>query len=427
VTNPESNEIDYFRSEAVIADPYPHFDRLREQCPVRREPHHGVVMVTGYEEATAVYVDPKTFSSCIAMTGPFPGFPVPLEGDDVSDLIEAHRDELPMSRELTTMDPPKHTAHRALAARYFTPRNVSRAEVFMSRLADQLIDGFVDRGECDLTTDFAGPFTVLNICELLGVAATDHQMFLDEMLGAQRDRGIGGTGTGTPKDPFAFLHERFKAYVEDRLATPRDDMITSLATTPFPDGSLPEVMDAVRLASILFVAGTGTTALLLATAFRLLGERPDLQRLLHDEPERIANFVEEVLRYEGPVKGGFRLSRVPTTVGGVELPAGSTVMVALAAANHDPRKFERPGEFLVDRENARQHLAFGHGIHMCVGAPLARAEGRIGVHRLLERLGEIRISETAHGPAGARRFDYVPSYITRGLQALHLEFTPADR
>jgi cytochrome P450 len=416
------DELDYFSDETLISDPYPYFDRLRDACPVLREPHHDVFMVTGHEEATAVYADSTAFSACNAISGPFPGFPVPLEGDDVSELIEAYRDQLPMSQELSTMDRPKHTAYRAVVARFFTPKSVSETEPFMRELADRLIDRFVDHGECEFTTDFAVQFTLLNICHLLGVPESDHHVFVEDMLGSKRDRGIGGTGAGTPQDPFAFLHQRFKVYMEQRQAAPLDDQMTKLVTTPFPDGSMPTVMDAVRLASILFVAGTGTTALLLATAFKLLSEDPDLQQLLREEPERIPNFVEEMLRFDGPVKGQFRLSRVAKTVGDVEVPAGSTLMLVTPAANRDPRKFESPNEFQVDRGNARQHLAFGHGIHVCVGAPLARAESIIAVQALLGRLDDIRISERAHGPIGARSFEYLPSYITRGLQELHLEF-----
>jgi cytochrome P450 len=122
------------------------------------------------------------------------------------------------------------------------------------------------------------------------------------------------------------------------------------------------------------------------------------------------------------VKGDFRLSRVPTTVGGQALGAGSTVMVINGAANRDPRRFENPDDFDVERKNARQHLAFGRGIHSCPGAPLARAETRIGLERLLDRTSDIRISEAHHGAAGERRYDYVPTYILRGLTELHLEF-----
>src|SRR5204862_8017812 len=124
VTN-DFETVDFFRDESLVVDPYPYFDHLREQCPVRREPHHDVVMVTGYDEAVAVYNDTATFSSCNSVTGPFPGFPVPLEGDDVSELIEQHRDELPMSDQIITFDPPVHTDHRALSMRLLTPTRMS--------------------------------------------------------------------------------------------------------------------------------------------------------------------------------------------------------------------------------------------------------------------------------------------------------------
>jgi cytochrome P450 len=120
------------------------------------------------------------------------------------------------------------------------------------------------------------------------------------------------------------------------------------------------------------------------------------------------------------------LTRVRTTVGGVDIPAGTTVMVLNGAANRDPARFEDPNAFVVDRANARQHLAFGRGVHTCPGAPLARSEARVSIERLLDRMGDIRISESAHGPAGARRYRYVPTYILRGLTDLQLEFTAVD-
>jgi len=184
------------------------------------------------------------------------------------------------------------------------------------------------------------------------------------------------------------------------------------------------VIDAARVAANLFAAGQETTVRLLGSALQLIADRPDLQQLLRTERQRIPGFVEEVLRFEGPVKGDFRLSRVPTTVGGVDLPAGTTVMVVNGAANRDPRQFESPAELRIDRENAREHLAFGHGGHFCPGAPLARAEARVAIERLLDRMRDIRISEAHHGPAGARRYEYAPTYILRGLNRLHLTFEP---
>jgi cytochrome P450 family 150 subfamily A5 len=416
------DDVDFFRGETLIPDPYPYFDALRERCPVTREPHHGVVMVTGFDEAISVYSDPTTFSSCNSVTGPFPGFPVPLAGEDVSSLIEQHRDALPFSDQLPTFDPPKHTDHRALLMRLITPKRLKENEEFMWRLADRQIDEFHARGTCEVIRDYAKPFAMLVIADLLGVPEDDHDSFR---------RQLGGGNLGSPEgemehNPLEFLYDRFTTYVEDRRREPRADVLTGLASATFPDGSLPDVIDVVRVAANLFAAGQETTVRLLGAALQLIAERPDLQQLLRDDRPRIPNFLEETLRFEGPVKGDFRLARVPTTVGGVQIPAGTTVMVLNGAANRDARHFESPGEFRVDRANARHHLAFGFGIHACPGSPLARAEGRVSMERLLDRMADITISEAEHGPVDARRYEYAPTYILRGLQRLHLEFTPVS-
>jgi cytochrome P450 family 150 subfamily A5 len=420
------DSVDFFRDDSLVADPYPYFDHLRQQCPVSREPHHDVVMVTGYDEAVAVYNDAATFSSCNSVTGPFPGFPVALEGDDVSELVEQYRDKLPMSDQIITFDPPVHTDHRGLLMRLITPKRLSENEEFMWRLADRQIDEFHARGGCEFIREFATPFAMLVIADLLGVPESDHALFV-EMLQRDTDHGLGSTGDETlALNPLQFLYQQFTKYIEDRRREPRADVLTGLATATFPDGSTPDAVDVARIASNLFAAGQETTVRLLGAALQLMGERPELQQLLRDERERIPNFVEECLRIESPVKGDFRLARVPATVGGVDIPAGATVMVLNGAANRDPRRFEDPDTFVVDRPNARQHLSFGRGVHTCPGAPLARAEGRVSIERLLDRMADIRISEAAHGPADARRYEYVPTYILRGLTRLHLEFTPVD-
>jgi cytochrome P450 family 150 subfamily A5 len=416
----EFDKVDFFRDNAFVPDPYPYYEHLRDQCPVQRESHQGIFMVTGYEEAIAVYHDTATFSSCTSVSGPFPGFPVPLEGDDVSELIEQHRDELPFSDQLPTFDPPKHTDHRALLMRLITPKRLKENEAFMWRLADRQIDEFHASGKCEFIREFGKPFAMLVVADLLGVPEEDHATFR-RRLGAGT---IGSTEGAMDHSPLEFLYEKLTAYVEDRRREPREDVLTGLATATFPDGSLPEVIDVVRIAANLFAAGQETTVRLLGSALQLIAEHPDLQQLLRDEPTRIPNFVEETLRFESPVKGDFRLSRVPTTVGGVDIPAGATVMVLNGAANRDPRRFEHPAEFQIDRDNARQNIAFGFGNHVCPGAPLARAEGRVSVERLLGRLADITISSAEHGPADARRYEYAPTYILRGLQRLHLEFTP---
>lgn len=199
--------------------------------------------------------------------------------------------------------------------------------------------------------------------------------------------------------------------------------MTGLATATFPDGSLPEVRDVMLIAANLFAAGQETTARLLGKMLQLIGEQPELQQLLRDQRDRIPNFIEEALRIESPLQSTFRLARVPTTIGGVPIPAGTTVMLIPAAANRDRRRFEDPAAFRLDRPNWRQHLAFGFGIHSCAGAPLARAEARISAERLLDRLADIRISDEEHGPPGARRYEYPATYMLRGLERLHLKFT----
>ena len=423
---PDFDAIDFFRDTAFVADPYPYFEHLREQCPVQREPHHDVVMVTGYEEAISVYHDTATFSSCNSVTGPFPGFPVPLVGDDVSALIEQHRDELPMSDQLPTLDPPTHTAHRALLMRLITPKRLRENEAFMWRLADRQIDEFVANGECEFISEFASPFALLVIADLLGVPEADHEMFRAELAAKRPGSAVGSTATamsaqpvgvpllalrrlrrGPPRAPERRRAHRARDRDVPRRLAPRGDRRRARRREPVR-GRAGDDRAAARERVPACSART-----------------PSSRTGLRAERDRVPNFVEEMLRFESPVKGDFRLARVATTVGGVDIPAGTTLMVLNGAANRDPRRFDRADEFLLDRANARQHIAFGHGVHTCPGAPLARAEARVSIERILDRMRDITISEAHHGPPGARRFDYAPTYILRGLNRLHLEFTPA--
>ena len=293
---------------------------------MQQESQHGVYMVTGYKEACAVYADTDTFSSCNAVTGPFPGFPVPLEGrDDVSELVEQHRDELPFSDQVTTMDPPKHRDHRHLLMRQLTPKRMKENEEFVWRLADRQIDEFIERGECEFIGDYANPFTLFVIADLLGVPEAEHGEFREALAKRPRESAVGSTKNASmTHTPLEWLYDRFSQYVADRRLEPRADVLTALATTTFPNGELPEVIDVVRVAANVFAAGQETTVRLLGTALQLIGDRADLQQLLRDRPDLIPDFVEETLRIESPVKGDFRLARRPASVGGVDVPAGAT-------------------------------------------------------------------------------------------------------
>ena len=166
----------------------------------------------------------------------------------------------------------------------------------------------------------------------------------------------------------------------------------------------------------IFVAFLPTAARFLGNALKLLAEQPELQDRLRHEPGRITDFIEEMLRFESPVKTNFRTARKTTSLAGVEIPAGSSLMMLLPAADRDGRRFECPEDFRVDRANAREHLAFGRGVHSCPGAPLVRHEGRITIERMPARLRDIRLAEAHHGPPGARRFEHTPTYILRGVR-----------
>jgi cytochrome P450 len=322
-------------------------------------------MVTGHPEAKEIYRDPATFpmneeasgtfSSCNAVSGPFVKFSVPVEStEDISDIIAAHRNELPFSDQLPTFDPPMHTEHRYLMMRLITPKRLKENEDFMWSFADGLIDPFLDSGSCEFVGQYAEPFTRIVVADLEGVPEEDHSLFHDHLSTGHENMD---------HKPLEFLYDTFTAYIEDRRRNPRNDILTGLATATFPDGSTPEVKDAALLAANLFVGGQETTVRLLTFALRTLAERPDLQKLLRDDRDKIPNFIEETLRLESPLRTQFRMTRVRTQISGLDIPAGASLMMIPGACNRDPRVFDRPGEFDVDRANARQHLAFGHGEH----------------------------------------------------------------
>jgi len=264
------------------------------------------------------------------------------------------------------------------------------------------------------------------VADLLGVPESEHATYREQLQGGH-DKSQTREADGKMKhNPLEFLYERFTRYIEERRREPRNDVMTALATATFPDGSLPEVHDIMLIASNLFAAGGETTARLISAMLQMIGERPELQRQLRADRSLLPNFIEECLRLETPLQSTFRLSRVATKIGELEVPPGTTVMLLPAAANRDPRRFEEPHAFRLNRPNWRQHLAFGSGVHACAGAPLARAEARVSAERFLDRMRDITVSEAHHGPPGARRYEYPKTYMLRGLERLHLEFAAAD-
>ncbi|KGI68579.1 cytochrome P450 [Mycolicibacterium rufum] len=419
-------ERDYFSDAAVAQDPYDYWDQLRSRGPVFREPHYGVVAVTGYAEVQAAFKDVASFSAVNAIGGPFPPLPFTPSGDDIGEQIEAHRHEFPIFEHMVVMDPPEHGKARSLLGRLLTPRRLKENEDYIWQLADRQLDEFIANGRCEFLAEYAKPFATLAIADLLGVPEQDRPQ-LRSNLGAGHAPGsrVGALDhEPVGSNPLQYLDDLFSGYIADRRARPRDDVLSGLAEATYPDGSTPALLEVVRPATFLFAAGQETVTKLLSAAVRILGDRPDLQALLRSDRDLIPPFLEETLRMESPTKVDFRLARRTTTLGGVPIPAGTVMMLCLGAANRDPRKFEQPHEFRLDRPNVREHIAFGRGIHTCAGAPLARVEGRVTLHRLLDRTTEFGIDAAEHGAPGSRHYDYESTFLLRGLKQLHLEFTP---
>jgi cytochrome P450 family 150 subfamily A5 len=431
-----------YTDPSLTSDPYRLLDYLAAHKPVYREPHHGVVMVTGHAEAIAVLRAHDVFSSSTIVAGPDPMslFPDRPEGDDITEYVNSHRQYLPQNDQIVSSDPPGHTAQRALLMGLITPKRLKENEEFIWRLTDRQLDEILPRGTAEIMADYATPYTLLVIADLLGVPEEDHAMLLGRrtgnrmMLGERKSAADAKDGSEqhangdrtAGHNTLEIFYDYFSARVEERRQQPLGDVLTGMAQALFPDGTVPEPIEVARIASNLFAAGQETTVRLIGTALRRIADEPETQAQLRAHRDLVPRFIEETLRTEGPILGEYRLTVKTTELGGVHIPAGTPIFLANGAANRDPRQFECPAEFRVSRENVRRHIAFGHGIHTCPGAPLARSEARITVERLLDRTTDIRINEAVHGPAGSRRYDYMKTSMFRGLTSLHIDFTVRD-
>lgn len=418
--------VDFYTDASIIDDPYPYFDWLREQGPVHRLKSRDVVAITGFNEAIAISRDTEHFSGVNAVIGCNFELPFAVEGDDIAEQVAMHRDAVPFSDQIATLDGEEHLRMRSLLTPLFTPSTLKSIEPRIREIADQMIDEFIEKGEVELVRDYGGAYATLVIAELLGIPEED-RLFFRQQLGTPIVGGVELSQEENAYNPLLLIAGRIGELLAERRQNPRDDVLGVLAASRFPDGSQPTLAQITGLGAFLFGAGQDTTARLLGNLFRVLATRPDLQDKLRADHDAIGPFIEEALRYEGSVKSGGRLCIRSTTVAGVDIKAGDKIVLMHLAANQDPKRFPEPRGFDAARPRNAEHIAFGRGPHTCIGAPLARLETRISIERLLERLGRITLSEPHHGPEGERRFHYDPSYVLRAMSELHLRFTPGHK
>lgn len=416
---------DFFSDLDVIADSRSYFELMRSSGPVVREPYHHTLMVTGFDEVLEILNDKSgTFSNACSVVGPIPGLPFDPAPHDIREQLEAHRGAMPWADHLVCMDGKRHFDHRMLLGSLLTYKRLKQNEDYLNNLVDRLIDRFIAKGTCAVVPEYAHATTVYAISDLMGIPDGDRAELLD-LIGAPPSQIAGDAVHKVGPDPLVFMKPRFDQYLRDRMESPRGDLMSELVQAKFKDGSSPEFDALSNLARFLFGAGQDTTSRLIAMAILILAEDPALQQRLQREPGRIPDFIEEVLRYDAPVKVAYRLAVLDAKVGDLDVPAGTLLTICYTAASNDPTHFENPEKFDIDRAQVRDHMGFGRGLHGCIGAPLGRMESRIAIERLLARIKDIGISEEHHGPPGARRYRFEPTYTFRSLAELHIEFSPA--
>ncbi|MET9402271.1 cytochrome P450 [Kitasatospora sp. NPDC002965] len=395
------------------ADPYPAYAWLREHEPVHRTTLPSGVeawLVTRYADARQALADgrlsknPANHSEQAHRTGR-----VGIPGERQADLMT----------HLLNIDPPDHTRLRRLVSKAFTPRRVAAFEPRVQQLTDRLIDGFAERGSADLIHEFAFPLPIYAICDMLGVPAEDQDDFRDWAGMMIRHGGgrRGGVGRAVKR-----MREYLAELIHRKRADLGDDLISGLIRAGDHGEHLTE-NEAAAMAFILLFAGFETTVNLIGNGTYALLRNPGQRALLQESIARgesglLETGIEELLRYDGPVElATWRFATSPLTIGGVLIPAGDPVLVVLAAADRDPARFADENTLDLARAD-NPHLGFGHGIHYCIGAPLARLEGRSALATLLSRLPDLRLAES---PENLR---WRGGLIMRGLRELPVEFTP---
>lgn len=406
---------------ATLQCPFPHYAKMRAEQPVMFLPALGMYLVTTHELVGEIIRDTDTYSSAFGNTS------MPLAPELRERMMAVIAEGYPRVPTMLTADPPNHTRYRRLVSKAFTPRSIADLEPTIRAITTRLIDSWIDRGRIEFVTDFAVPLPVEVIAKALNVPD-------DRLADFKRwsDDSIAGIGTNIGIDA-RLQAERgvneFQHYFADALGQrrthPQDDLLTHLLNARIDDDDpdvtdkrpldMPEMLSIVQQ---LLVAGNETTTKMLTEMMRLLGEHPDQWDAVRADLDRVDRIVEETLRLSTPTQGMFRIVTRDTELGGVHLPAGSRIVIVFSSANRDESVFPHADDFDPDRDHVRDHLAFGKGIHYCLGANLSRLEGRIALQELASRIESFRLADD-------NAYGYFPSFMLRGLTSLTLEVTPA--
>jgi cytochrome P450 len=376
-------------SDEIRRNPYPLYDQMRSTAPVLHVPPVDLWMLFDYDSVKRALTDHEAFSSSLAPSG------------------------RTTPEWFIFFDPPRHTKLRALVTRAFTPRSIASLEPRIRELSRELIDAAIERGEMDLVTDYATPLPTLVIAEMLGIPVADRQQcthWSDVILNLSH--AVAGD-EAAQKAAIAYraataeMSDYLEILLEERRRAPKDDLLTRLLQAEVDGERLTEA-EMLGFFQLLLVAGTETTTNLLANAILCFLDNPGELARLGAEPGLLPQAIEEVLRYRSSVQHIYRSTSRDVELGGQVIPAGKLVLPIIGSANHDPQHFKDPGRFDIGRD-PNGHIAFGHGIHFCLGAALSRLEARVALPDLLERLKGFELASRepweprqalhVHGPA----------------------------
>ena len=404
---PGADDFDPFSTD-YLADPYPILARLREETPVFYAPALDMWVVSRFADVDEVFKDPERFSAAITQD---PIYPLAPEARRILD--EGFRPTKTMSN----CDPPKHGRIRAHNVRAFSPRRMATLEPTIRERTFALVDRMLPKGRADLVAELAFPLPALTIFTLIGFPDDDAEM----LKGWCGNRMAFSWGRPSPQlqievagNMVAYWRycERF---VAERVANPQDDFTSDLVRIHLADAGALSVEEITSVAYGLSFAGHETTTNLISNTVRRLLTHDEQWQVLRADPALIPNAVEEGLRHDTSVVAWRRIATRPVTLGGVAVPQGAKLMLLLAAADRDPRQFLEPDAFDIRRTNARTHLAFGKGIHFCLGAALARLQVRIVLESLIQRIPTLRLVRE-------QRLGFHPNISFRGPQSLWIEW-----